>query len=69
MQKANYIVVEAGTKNAVNFYSTELPKALIFAGDCVRHMKSLTGKTYEIVVKPEGGEIISLENFEKALTV
>lgn len=58
-----YQVVETETKQEQNFYDVSLPQALVYAKDCKRQMKAMTGKDYEILVKNEDGQILSLEEF------
>jgi hypothetical protein len=57
-------VVERDTGNEVNFYDASLAGARYWALDCKRHMKSLTGKEYDVVVKEESGEEMSLREYE-----
>ena len=61
----HYEVVDTKTNEVVNFYSTKLPQALLYAKDCKRQMKSLTGKTYEILVRLEDKTKIPLKEYEK----
>ena len=58
-----YQVVETETKQEQNFYDVSLPQALVYAKDCKRQMKAMTGKDYEILVKNEDGRILSLKEF------
>jgi len=58
-----YQVVETETKQEQNFYDVSLPQALVYAKDCKRQMKAMTGKDYEILVKNEDGQILSLKEF------
>ena len=51
---ANYVVVEKDGNSIANFYSTKIPQSLSWAKDCARHMKSLSGKSYEVLVKVDG---------------
>tara|TARA_R100000388_G_C7152910_1_gene115417 strand:+ start:324 stop:545 length:222 start_codon:yes stop_codon:yes gene_type:complete len=68
MRNANYVVVEKGKTNEVNFYSTQLPQSLAWAKECSRQMKSLSGKEYEVLVKVEGQEhLISVKDYEHTL--
>ena len=53
-ENANYVVVEKGETNIVNFYSTKLPQSLAWAKECARQMKSMSGKEYEVLVKVDG---------------
>jgi len=65
---ANYVVVEDESKSVSNFYSTKLPQSLAWAKDCARHMKSMSGKNYEVLVKVEGKqELIQLKDYENTL--
>ena len=61
-----YSVVDSITKDEQNFYDSRLPQALVWAKDCKRQMKSLSGRDYEVVVKTEN-EIISLKEYENTL--
>jgi hypothetical protein len=61
----HYEVVDVKNEEVVNFYSTKLPQALLYAKDCKRQMKSLTGKTYEILVRLEDKTKIPLKEYEK----
>ena len=68
MQNANYVVIEKGDENIVNFYSTKLPQSLVWAKECSRQMKSMSGKEYEVLVKVEGKqELIQLKDYENTL--
>ena len=58
-----YQVVETETGAEQNFYDASLPQALAWAKDCKRQLKSMTGKDYEIVVKTEKGEKLSLKEY------
>lgn len=60
----HYEVVDSKSDEVVNFYSAELPKALLFAKDCGRQMKSMTGRTYEILVRLENGEKLPLKQYQ-----
>lgn len=64
---AIYKVVEQNTGIEQNFYDAKLPQALAYAKDCKRQMKSLTGRDYEVVVKTDNGEILSLKDYENSL--
>ena len=61
-----YSVVASITKDEQNFYDSRLPQALVWAKDCKRQMKSLSGRDYEVVVKTEN-QIISLKEYENTL--
>ena len=61
-----YSVVDSITKDEQNFYDSRLPQALVWAKDCKRQMKSLSGRDYEVVVKTEN-QIISLKEYENTL--
>lgn len=65
---AIYKVVEQNTGAEQNFYDAKLPQALACAKDCKRQMKALTGKDYEVVVKTDNGEIVSLKDYENSLS-
>jgi len=58
-----YKVVETETQQEQNFYDASLPQALVYAKDCKRQMKAMTGKDHEILVKNEDGQILSLKEF------
>lgn len=62
-----YQVVDTETKEVVNFYSVKLPQALLFAKDCRRKMKSISGKTYDLIVRLKNGEQKSLKDYENTL--
>ena len=62
----HYEVVDSKTKEVINFYNVKLPQALLFAKDCKRQMKSLTGREYEVVVKTKT-ETLSLKEYEHTL--
>ena len=57
-KNANYVVVEKGETDIVNFYSTELPQSLAWAKECARQMKSMSGKEYEVLVKVDGQDYL-----------
>ena len=61
-----YSVIDTKTKEEQNFYDSRLPQALVWAKDCKRQMKSLSGRDYEVVVKTEN-QIISLKEYENTL--
>ena len=61
-----YSVIDSMTKEEQNFYDSRLPQALVWAKDCKRQMKSLTGREYEVVVKTET-ETLSLKDYENTL--
>lgn len=63
-----YKVVEQDTGSEQNFYDASLPQALVYAKDCKRQMKTLTGKDYEIVVQTDDGEILSLKDYQNSLS-
>ena len=68
MRNANYVVVEKGKTNEVNFYSTQLPQSLAWAKECSRQMKSMSGKEYEVLVKIDGQqELIEVKDYEHTL--
>jgi len=65
---ANYVVVEKDQKNEVNFYSTKLPQSLAWAKECSRHMKSMTGKEYNVLVKIDGQkQLLEVKDYENTL--
>ena len=65
---ANYVVVESGNANAVNFYSTKTPQSLAWAKECSRQMKSMSGKEYDVLVKIDGQrELIEVKDYENTL--
>lgn len=67
-ENANYVVVESGNANAVNFYSTKTPQSLAWAKECSRQMKSISGKEYEVLVKIDGQqELIEVKDYEHTL--
>ena len=53
-ENVNYVVMEKGETNIINFYSTKLPQSLAWAKECARQMKSINGKEYEVLVKVDG---------------
>jgi hypothetical protein len=61
-----YSVIDTKTKEEQNFYDSRLPQALVWAKDCKRQMKSLSGREYEVVVKTET-ETLSLKDYEHTL--
>ena len=61
-----YSVIDSMTNEEQNFYDSRLPQALVWAKDCKRQMKSLTGREYEVVVKTET-ETLSLKDYEHTL--
>ena len=61
-----YSVIDSMTKEEQNFYDSRLPQALVWAKDCKRQMKSLSGRDYEVVVKTET-ETLSLKDYEHTL--
>ena len=61
-----YSVIDKKTKEEQNFYDSRLPQALVWAKDCKRQMKSLSGKEYEVVVKTET-ETLSLKDYVNTL--
>ena len=61
----HYEVVDTKNGEVANFYNGDLPQALLFAKDCKRQMKSLTGKTYEILVRLEDKTKVSLKEYQK----
>ena len=61
-----YSVIDSMTKEEQNFYDSRLPQALVWAKDCKRQMKSLSGREYEVVVKTET-ETLSLKDYEHTL--
>tara|TARA_B100001093_G_C26023370_1_gene674846 strand:- start:306 stop:518 length:213 start_codon:yes stop_codon:yes gene_type:complete len=65
---ANYVVIESENKNIVNFYSTKLPQSLVWAKECSRQMKSMSGKEYNVFVRIDGQkEFIGLKEYENSL--
>ena len=65
---ANYVVVEKTEKNVINFYSTKLPQSLSWAKECSRHMKSITGKEYEVLIRIETKDnLLTLKEYEHTL--
>jgi hypothetical protein len=63
---AIYKVVEKETGEEQNFYDVSLPQALVYAKDCKRQMKAMTGKEYEVVVQTET-ETLSLKEYKNSL--
>ena len=61
----HYEVVDTKNEEVVNFYNGDLSQSLLFAKDCKRQMKSLTGRTYEILVRLEDKTRISLKEYQK----
>jgi len=61
----HYEVVDTKSEEVANFYNGDLPQALLFAKDCKRQMKSLTGRTYEILVRLEDKTRIPLQEYQK----
>jgi len=61
----HYEVVDVKNNEVVNFYNAKLSQALLFAKDCKRQMKSMTGRTYEILVRLENGEKLPLKQYQK----
>ena len=67
-ENANYVVVEKGETDIVNFYSTELPQSLAWAKECARQMKSMSGKEYNVLVKIDGQkELLEVKDYEHTL--
>ena len=65
---ANYVVVESGNANEINFYSTKLPQSLAWAKECSRQMKSMSGKEYNVLVKVDGQkELLEVKDYENTL--
>ena len=65
---ANYVVVESGNPNVVNFYSTKTPQSLAWAKECSRQMKSISGKEYNVLVKIDGQrELIEVKEYDNSL--
>lgn len=62
-----YKIVERDSNEEVNFYDASLKGAKHWALECKRHMKSLTGKEYDVTVKYDDGTEVSLKDHEKAL--
>ena len=62
-----YSVIDSMTKEEQNFYDSRLPQALVWAKDCKRQMKSLTGREYEVVVKTETETLSLKEYYEHTL--
>jgi len=65
---AIYKVVEKETGEEQNFYDVSLPQALVYAKDCKRQMKAITGKEYEVVVQTET-ETLSLKEYKNSLAL
>jgi len=65
---AIYKVVEKETGEEQNFYDVSLPQALVYAKDCKRQMKAMTGKEYEVVVQTET-ETLSLKEYKNSLAL
>ena len=63
---AIYKVVEKETREEQNFYDVSLPQAFVYAKDCKRQMKAMTGKEYEVVVQTET-ETLSLKEYKNSL--
>jgi hypothetical protein len=63
---AIYKVVEKETGEEQNFYDVSLPQALVYAKDCKRQMKAMTGKEYEVLVQTET-ETLSLKEYKNSL--
>lgn len=63
---AIYKVVEKETREEQNFYDVSLPQALVYAKDCKRQMKAMTGKEYEVLVQTET-ETLSLKEYKNSL--
>ena len=63
----HYEVFDTQTKEVINFYSTKLPQALLYAKDCKRKMKSMNGRTYDIQVKLDNGDKLPLKEYEKTI--
>jgi hypothetical protein len=63
---AIYKVVEKETGEEQNFYDVSLPQALVYAKDCKRQMKAMTGKEYEVLVQTET-ETLSLKEYKHSL--
>ena len=61
MQNANYIVRDCRSHKEVNFYSTKIPKAKLYAHECRRDMKALSGREHEVLVKVEGQDYLLTE--------
>ena len=62
-----YSVIDTKTKEEQNFYDSRLPQALVWAKDCKRQMKSLSGREYEVVVKTETETLSLKEYYEHTL--
>ena len=61
----HYEVFDTQTNEVINFYSTKLPQALLYAKDCKRKMKSMNGRAYDIQVKLYNGDKLPLKEYEK----
>lgn len=57
-------IVERDTNTEVNFYDASLDGARHWALDCKRHMKSITGKEYDVIVKYDDGQEVTLKEYE-----
>lgn len=62
-----YKVVEKESGEEINFYDVTVKSAKFLAEDCKRHMKSLTGREYEVIVYLEDGTTKSLKEYEQEL--
>ena len=62
-----YSGIDTKTKEEQNFYDSRLPQALVWAKDCKRQMKSLSGREYEVVVKTETETLSLKEYYEHTL--
>ena len=57
-------IVERDTNTEGNFYDASLDGARHWALDCKRHMKSITGKEYDVIVKYDDGQEVTLKEYE-----
>lgn len=62
-----YKIVDRETNEEVNFYDASLEGAKHWALDCKRHMKSMTGKEYDVIVKYDDGSEVNLKEHEKSM--
>lgn len=62
-----YKVIEKGSEEEINFYDASIKGAKFMAEDCKRHMKSMTGREYEVIVYFEDGTSKPLKEYEKEL--
>jgi len=62
-----YKVVDKENGEEINFYDASVKGVKFLAEDCKRHMKSLTGREYEVIVCFEDGNTKPLKEYEKEL--